>query len=67
MIKLSVNQFNVFVKILQDEVERHRFWLETKDFVSSEELKSIEEDFNELSSMLEEMKLKKERLLTLLR
>lgn len=67
MIKLSVNQFNVFLKILEDEVERYRFWLETKDFVSSEELKSIEEDFNELSSMLEEMKIKKERLLTLLR
>jgi hypothetical protein len=67
MIKLNVNQFNVFIKILEDEVERHRFWLETKDFVSTEELKSIEEDFNQLSEMFEEMKLKKERLLTLLR
>jgi len=67
MIKLNVNQFNVFIKILEDEVERHKFWLETRDFVSTEELKSIEEDFNQLSEMFEEMKLKKQRLLTLMR
>jgi hypothetical protein len=67
MIRLNVNQFNVFIKILEDEVERHKFWLETKDFVSTEELNSIEEEFNQLSEMFEEMKLKKQRLLTLMR
>jgi hypothetical protein len=67
MIKLNVDQFNVFLNLLEDEVERHRFWLESKDFVSTEEFKSIEEDFNSLSSMLEEIRFKKQRLLTLLR
>lgn len=67
MIRLNVSQFNVFIKILEDEVERHKFWLETKDFVSTEELNSIEEEFNQLSEMFEEMKLKKQRLLTLMR
>jgi hypothetical protein len=67
MIKLSVDQFNVFLNLLEDEVDRHRLWLETKDFVSTEELKSIEHDFNTLSSMLEDIRFKKQRLLTLLR
>lgn len=67
MIKLNVDQFNVFLNLLEDEVERHRFWLESKDFISTEEFKSIEQDFNNLSSMLEEIRFKKQRLLTLLR
>jgi hypothetical protein len=67
MIKLNVNEFNVFLRILKDEVERHRLWLETKDFVSEDELKDIEQEFKMLSSMLDDMKFKKQRLLTLLR
>ena len=67
MVKLSVAQFNVFVRILEDEVERHRMWLDDKDFASVDEMKDLEQEFINLSSMLEEMKLKKERLLTLLR
>lgn len=67
MIKLKVNEFNVFVRILEDEVERHKLWLENKDFISSEESRLLQEEFEELSLMLEEMKIKKERLLTLLR
>lgn len=67
MIKLKVNEFNAFLKLLEDEVDRHKFWLENKDFISEEERKSIESDLSSLSSMLEEMQFKKQRLLTLLR
>lgn len=67
MIKLNVNEFNVFLRILEDEVERHKMWLDNKDFVSQEELKHIEDELASLSSMLEDMKFKKQRLLTLLR
>jgi hypothetical protein len=67
MIKLNVNEFNVFLRILEDEVERHKIWLDTKDFVSQEELRHIETELASLSSMLEDMKFKKQRLLTLLR
>jgi hypothetical protein len=67
MIKLRVNEFNTFFRLLEDEVERHKFWLDNKDFISEEERKSIEQDLSSLSSMLQEMQFKKERLLTLLR
>jgi hypothetical protein len=67
MIKLNVKEFNVFVRLLEDEVERHKMWIVNRDFVSEQELKSIEEELANLSSMLEDMKFKKQRLLTLLR
>ena len=67
MIKINVDEFNVFLKLLEDEVERHKFWLDRKDYVSVEEFKDIDSDFKNLSSMLEEMRFKKQRLLTLLR
>lgn len=67
MIKLRVNEFNMFLRLLEDEVERHKIWLESKDFNSEEERKSIESDLSSLLLMLEEMQFKKERLLTLLR
>lgn len=67
MIKLNVKELNVFVKLLEDEVERHRMWIFNRDFVNEQELKSIEEELENLSSMLEDMKFKKQRLLTLLR
>jgi hypothetical protein len=67
MIKLNVKEFNVFVRLLEDEVERHKMWIASRDFVNEQEHKSIEEDLTNLSSMLEDMKFKKQRLLTLLR
>ena len=67
MIKLNVKEFNVFLRLLEDEVERHKMWVASRDFVNEQELKSIEEELQSLSSMLEDMKFKKQRLLTLLR
>ena len=67
MIKLNVKEFNVFLRLLEDEVERYKMWIVNRDFVGEQELKSLEEELKNLCSILEEMKLKKQRLLTLLR
>ena len=67
MIKLNVKEFNIFLRLLEDEVERYKMWIVNRDFVGEQELRSLEEELKNLSSTLEEMKLKKERLLTLLR
>ena len=67
MVRLNVNEFNLFLRLLEDETARHQTWIDTGDYASPDELRTIEEDLLSLSSTLDEMKLKKQRLLTLLR
>ena len=67
MVRLNVNEFNLFLRLLEDETARHQAWIDIGDYASPDELRTIEEDLLSLSSTLDEMKLKKQRLLTLLR
>ena len=67
MVRLNVSQFNIFLRLLEDETERYKLWIEAGDFASNDELKSLEEELVSLLSTLDELKLKKQRLLTLLR
>lgn len=67
MVRLEVNQFNIFLRLLEDETERYKLWIETEDFASKDELKSLKEELTNLLSTLDELKLKKQRLLALLR
>jgi hypothetical protein len=65
MFKITEKQLYLFLSLLDDEVERHRVWLQDKDYVCPVERELLISELTKLKNTIDELSQRTKNKLTL--